>query len=37
VRYPGLLGTFVFNSDGVGLFTTHIGIIRNGQVVVPAQ
>jgi branched-chain amino acid transport system substrate-binding protein len=33
VRYSGLLGNFAFNADGVGLFTTHIGIIRNGQVV----
>jgi len=36
VHYSGLLGNFVFNADGVGLFTTHIGVIRNGQVV-PAQ
>ena len=33
VHYTGLLGTFAFDSDGVGLFRTHIGIIRNGQVV----
>jgi branched-chain amino acid transport system substrate-binding protein len=33
VRYHGLVGNFVFNQDGVGLFKTRIGIIRNGQVV----
>lgn len=36
VRYPGLLGTFVFGQDGVGLRQTRIGIIKGGQVV-PAQ
>jgi branched-chain amino acid transport system substrate-binding protein len=36
VHYSGLLGTFVFNQDGVGLRQTRIGIIKNGQVV-PAQ
>jgi branched-chain amino acid transport system substrate-binding protein len=33
MRYHGLVGNFVFNQDGVGLFKTRIGIIRNGQVV----
>ena len=36
VRYTGLLGTFVFGQDGVGLRRTRIGIIKDGQVV-PAQ
>lgn len=36
VRYTGLLGTFVFGQDGVGLRQTRIGIIKGGQVV-PAQ
>lgn len=36
VHYHGLLGTFVFNRDGVGLRQTRIGIIKGGQVV-PAQ
>jgi branched-chain amino acid transport system substrate-binding protein len=36
VRYAGLLGTFVFDKDGVGLRHTRIGIIKGGQVV-PAQ
>jgi branched-chain amino acid transport system substrate-binding protein len=35
-RYIGLLGTFVFDQDGVGLRQTRIGIIKGGQVV-PAQ
>ena len=33
VRYHGLVGDFVFNADGVGLFKTRIGVIKNGQVV----
>jgi branched-chain amino acid transport system substrate-binding protein len=33
VRYAGLLGSFAFDRDGVGLFRTHIGIVRSGRVV----
>ena len=33
MRYHGLVGDFVFNADGVGLFKTRIGVIKNGQVV----
>ncbi len=36
VRYHGLVGNFVFNQDGVGLFITRIGVVKNGQVV-PVQ
>jgi branched-chain amino acid transport system substrate-binding protein len=36
VRYPGLLGNFVYDQTGVGLHVTRIGIITGGQVV-PAQ
>jgi len=36
VRFHGLVGNFVFNQDGVGLFITHIGVVKNGQVV-PVQ
>ena len=37
VHYAGLLGNFAFNADGVGLFTTHIGIIRNGRWCPPSS
>jgi branched-chain amino acid transport system substrate-binding protein len=33
VRYHGLVGDFAFNSQGVGLFATHIGIVKNGKIV----
>ena len=32
VHYTGLLGTFSYNSTGVGIFATSIGIIRNGKI-----
>ncbi|MBV9473603.1 MAG: ABC transporter substrate-binding protein [Solirubrobacterales bacterium] len=33
VTYNGLLGTIHYNSSGVGLFQTRIGVIKNGQIV----
>jgi branched-chain amino acid transport system substrate-binding protein len=33
VRYQGLLGSFAYNSSGVGIFATSIGIIKNGKIV----
>src|SRR5690348_12121757 len=32
VHYDGLLGSFAFNKQGVGIFATSIGIIRNGKI-----
>ena len=31
-RYAGLLGDFAYDSTGVGIFATKIGIIKNGQL-----
>jgi branched-chain amino acid transport system substrate-binding protein len=33
VHYQGLLGSFAYNSSGVGIFATAIGIIKNGKIV----
>ena len=32
VHYAGLLGTFSYNSTGVGIFATSIGIITDGKI-----
>ena len=32
VHYTGLLGTFSYNSTGVGIFATSIGIISDGKI-----
>jgi branched-chain amino acid transport system substrate-binding protein len=32
VQYTGLLGTFRYDSTGVGIFATSIGIITNGKI-----
>jgi branched-chain amino acid transport system substrate-binding protein len=32
VRYQGLLGNFAYNSSGVGVFATSIGIITDGTI-----
>lgn len=32
VHYTGLLGTFNYNSTGVGIFATSIGIITDGKI-----
>jgi branched-chain amino acid transport system substrate-binding protein len=32
VHYDGLLGNFAFNSSGVGIFKTSIGIITDGKI-----
>jgi branched-chain amino acid transport system substrate-binding protein len=32
VHYDGLLGSFAFDKQGVGIFATSIGIIRNGKI-----
>ena len=32
VHYDGLLGSFSYNKQGVGIFATSIGIIRNGKI-----
>jgi branched-chain amino acid transport system substrate-binding protein len=32
VHYAGLLGNFAYNSTGVGIFATAIGIIANGAI-----
>jgi branched-chain amino acid transport system substrate-binding protein len=32
VRYAGLLGNFAYNSTGVGIFATAIGIITDGKI-----
>ncbi|MBV9451424.1 MAG: ABC transporter substrate-binding protein [Streptosporangiaceae bacterium] len=32
VRYTGLLGAFAYTSQGVGIFSTSIGIIKNGTI-----
>ena len=32
VHYDGLLGDFAYNSGGVGIFATAIGIITDGQI-----
>jgi branched-chain amino acid transport system substrate-binding protein len=32
VHYTGLLGTFAYSSKGVGIFSTSIGIIKNGTI-----
>jgi len=32
VHYTGLLGTFSYNSTGVGIFATSIGIITGGKI-----
>jgi branched-chain amino acid transport system substrate-binding protein len=32
VHYTGLLGTFSYNSTGVGIFATSIGIITDGKI-----
>ncbi len=32
VRYSGLLGDFAYNSSGVGVFATAIGIITGGKI-----
>jgi branched-chain amino acid transport system substrate-binding protein len=32
VHYTGLLGTFSYNSTGVGIFATSIGIITGGRI-----
>jgi branched-chain amino acid transport system substrate-binding protein len=32
VRYDGLLGSFRYDKQGVGIFATSIGIIRNGKI-----
>jgi branched-chain amino acid transport system substrate-binding protein len=33
VHYQGLLGNFAYDSNGVGVFATSIGIIKNGKIV----
>jgi branched-chain amino acid transport system substrate-binding protein len=33
ISYAGLLGHFQYNQNGVGLFQTRIGVIKNGKVV----
>ena len=32
VHYDGLLGSFSYNKQGVGIFATAIGIIKNGKI-----
>ena len=32
VHYTGLLGTFQFNNQGVGIFATAIGILNDGKI-----
>ena len=32
VHYDGLLGSFRYNKQGVGIFATSIGIIKNGKI-----
>jgi branched-chain amino acid transport system substrate-binding protein len=32
VHYPGLLGNFAYDSSGVGIFATAIGIITDGKI-----
>jgi branched-chain amino acid transport system substrate-binding protein len=32
VHYDGLLGSFSYNKQGVGIFATSIGIIKNGKI-----
>jgi len=32
VHYEGLLGSFAYNKQGVGIFATSIGIIKNGKI-----
>jgi branched-chain amino acid transport system substrate-binding protein len=32
VHYPGLLGNFAYDSSGVGIFATAIGIITGGKI-----
>ena len=32
VHYDGLLGSFSYNKQGVGIFATSIGLIRNGKI-----
>src|SRR5579863_9274677 len=32
VRYSGLLGNFAYNSTGVGIFATAIGVISGGKI-----
>jgi branched-chain amino acid transport system substrate-binding protein len=32
VHYGGLLGTFAYNNQGVGIFTTAIGILNGGKI-----
>ena len=32
VHYDGLLGNFAYNSTGVGVFATAIGIITDGKI-----
>ena len=32
VHYHGLLGSFSYNKQGVGIFATSIGIIKNGKI-----
>ena len=36
VHYSGLLGNFAYDSSGVGIFATAIGIVTNG-VIKPAS
>lgn len=33
VHYQGLLGSFSFNTQGVGIFATAIGVIKSGKIV----
>ncbi len=33
MHYHGLLGSFAYNSSGVGIFATSIGTIKNGKIV----
>jgi branched-chain amino acid transport system substrate-binding protein len=33
VHYQGLLGSFTYNTQGVGIFATAIGIIKSGKIV----
>jgi branched-chain amino acid transport system substrate-binding protein len=32
-KYAGLLGNFVFDDTGVGIFATAIGLIQGGKLV----
>jgi branched-chain amino acid transport system substrate-binding protein len=37
VKYKGLLGKFAFDSKGLGLHDTQIGIIKKGALTIPAD